>query len=190
MKTLKYQQDTLAALRQFLSLARGSAPKAAFDAATSALPPALRRDYMTLADSIADAPYVCLRLPTGGGKTLLAALSIPIAGKEFLDQDFPFVLWLVPTNTIRAQTIQALRTPGNIHNDALEAHFKGRFRVLNVTEFDQLRPHDLGNRANIVVGTLATARVDKTEQRKVYAHNEDMEPFFTGVGRSGHGPGA
>jgi type III restriction enzyme len=181
MKDIKYQQDTLTALRQYLSLARTSAPKAAFEAATEDLSAALRREYIALSDAVADAPYVCLRLPTGGGKTLLAALSIPIAGKEFLDQDFPLVLWLVPTNTIRAQTIQALRTPGNIHHEALETHFKGRFRVLDVTEFDQLRPHDLGNHANIVVSTLATARVDKTELRKVYAHNEDMEPFFTGV---------
>lgn len=181
MKTIKYQQDTLAALRQYLALARTSAPKDAFRAATATLPEALRRDYIPLSDSTADAPYICLRLPTGGGKTLLAALSIPIAGKEFLDQDYPLVLWLVPTKTIRDQTIKALQTPGNMHHDALEAHFKGRFRVLAVTDFDQLRPHDLGNRANIIVSTLATARVDNTELRKVYAHNESMEPFFAGV---------
>lgn len=181
MKPIKYQQDTLAALRQYLALARTSPPKDAFKAATAALPEALRRDYIALSDSTADAPYICLRLPTGGGKTLLAALSIPIAGKEFLDQDYPLVLWLVPTKTIREQTIKALQTPGNMHHDALEAHFKGRFRVLAVTDFDQLRPHDLGNRANIVVSTLATARVDNTELRKVYAHNESMEPFFAGV---------
>ena len=184
MKTIKYQQDTLATLRQYLSLARVSAPNTAFAEATSTLPAALRRDYMPLADAIADAPYVCLRLPTGGGKTLLAALSIPIVGKEFLDQDFPLVLWLVPTKTIRDQTIKALQTPGNMHHDALEDQFKGRFRVLSVTDFDQLRPHDLGARTNIIVSTIATARVDNTELRKVYAHNENMEPFFSGVSDS------
>lgn len=181
MKDIKYQQDTLAALRQYLSVARSSAPKAAFEAATEGLPAALRRDYIALSDAVADAPYVCLRLPTGGGKTLLAALSISIAGKEFLDQDSPLVLWLVPTKTIRDQTIKALQTPGNIHHDALEDRFKGRFRVLAVADFDQLRPHDLGARANIIVSTLATARVDNTELRKVYAHNENMEPFFSGI---------
>jgi type III restriction enzyme len=189
MKTIQYQQDTLAALRQYLSMARTSTPKAAFNAATASLPDALRREYMVLSDAAADAPYICLRLPTGGGKTLLAALSIPIAGKEFLDQDYPLVLWLVPTKTIRDQTIKALQTPGNMHYEALDAHFKGRFRVLSVADFDQLRPHDLGARANIVVSTLATARVDNTEIRKVYAHNENMEPFFAGVSASPGGPG-
>ena len=184
MKTIKYQQDTLAALSQYLSLARTSEPKAAFKAATSTLPEALRREYICLSDAMADAPYVCLRLPTGGGKTLLAALSIPIAGKEFLDQDFPLVLWLVPTKTIRDQTIKALQTPGNMHHDALESAFNGRFRVLAVTDFDQLRPHDLGARTNIIVSTLATARVDNTELRKVYAHNENMEAFFSGISAS------
>ena len=38
MKTLKYQQDTLASLRQYLSLARSTAPKVAFDAATAGPP--------------------------------------------------------------------------------------------------------------------------------------------------------
>ena len=47
-----------------------------------------------------EVPYVCLRLPTGGGKTLLAAHSIPIATKEYLGKDFSLVLWLVQARAI------------------------------------------------------------------------------------------
>jgi type III restriction enzyme len=46
-------------------------------------------------------PYVCLRLPTGGGKTVLASYIVKVAKQAYLEQDYPVVLWLVPTNTIR-----------------------------------------------------------------------------------------
>src|SRR5947208_2731417 len=49
-------------------------------------------------------PYVCLRVPTGGGKTLLACYSAGIAMTELLRADRAVVLWLVPSNTILDQT--------------------------------------------------------------------------------------
>ena len=57
-------------------------------------------------------PYVCLRLPTGGGKTLLSAHTAKIAADAYLEREFPIVLWLVPTNTIRAQTLETLQEAG------------------------------------------------------------------------------
>jgi type III restriction enzyme len=41
-----------------------------------------------------------LRLPTGGGKTVLASYSVKVAKQAYLEQDYPILLWLVPTNTI------------------------------------------------------------------------------------------
>ena len=54
-------------------------------------------------------PYVCLRVPTGGGKTLMACHAIGIAAKEYLQAEHAVCLWLVPSNTIRDQTLAALR---------------------------------------------------------------------------------
>jgi len=34
-------------------------------------------------------PYVCIRIPTGGGKTILASYAIERARKAFLQTDFP-----------------------------------------------------------------------------------------------------
>ncbi|WP_366416408.1 DEAD/DEAH box helicase family protein [Novosphingobium sp. 32-60-15] len=58
-------------------------------------------------NGLIETPYVCLRLPTGGGKTILAAHSITVAKESWLEKDFPLVLWLVPTTTIRRQTVEA-----------------------------------------------------------------------------------
>ena len=70
-----------------------------------------------------EMPYVCLRLPTGGGKTVLASYAVSVAQKAYLEEDYPIVLWLVPTNTIRQQTLDALKTVGHPYRKKLETEF-------------------------------------------------------------------
>jgi type III restriction enzyme len=56
-------------------------------------------------------PYVCLRVPTGGGKTLLAAHAIGAAVKDYQRAERAVVLWFVPSNPILEQTLAALKNP-------------------------------------------------------------------------------
>jgi len=53
-------------------------------------------------------PYVCLRVPTGGGKTRLAGQAIRRANAQFLATEHALVLWLVPSEPIRKKTLRAL----------------------------------------------------------------------------------
>jgi len=109
MLTLKnYQNTTLENLRLFLEDARFGNHGAAFEKCrTESARRAAPLAYRPLKE-LEDTPYICLRLPTGGGKTLLGAYTISTAAQAFLERDFPLVLWLVPTNTIRQQTLQTL----------------------------------------------------------------------------------
>ena len=59
--------------------------------------------------------------------------------------------------------------------------FEGRVRVFDIGDFTQVRPQDIRDNLTVIVGTIQTLKVANTEGRKVYAHNEDMEPHFTGV---------
>lgn len=191
MKLKDYQTDTLAVLRRFLEEARVAGPKNAYDAVTSAPEQAkrlgrYRTDYRPL-EALPGSPYVCLRLPTGGGKTLLGAHAIAVARDAWIEKDYPLVLWLVPTNTIRLQTAEALKNPRHPYRQALDASFGGRVRVFDIADFTTLRPHDLRDNACIVVGTIQTLRVGNTEGRKVYAHNENMEPHFSAIPRTTKG---
>ena len=88
-------------------------------------------------------------------------------------------LWLVPTKTIRQQTAEALKNPGHPYRRVLDEAFDGRVRVFDIADFATIRPHDVRGQCCIVVGTIQTLRVKSTEGRRVYAHNEDMEPHFT-----------
>ena len=128
---------------------------------------------------LTDVPYVCLRLPTGGGKTVLAAHAIAVARDAWIEKDWPMALWLVPTNTIRRQTAEALKNRHHPYRRVLDDVFDGRVRVFDIADFTHIRPHDIRDQCCIVVGTIQTLRVTNTEGRKVYAHNEDMEPHFT-----------
>jgi len=126
-------------------------------------------------------PYVCLRLPTGGGKTILGAHSIGIARDAWVEKDYPMVLWLVPSNTIRLQTAEALKDARHPYRQVLDEAFDGRVRVFDIADFTHIRPQDIRDHCCIVVGTIQTLRVTNTEGRKVYAHNENLEPHFTAL---------
>ena len=110
--TLKrYQEQALQALDKYLRAAKQTGPRLAFEAET-------RFGYNT--EPFGETPCVCLRIPTGGGKTLMAAEAIGRMAREWptgLAQ--PLVLWLVPSDTIRSQTLNALRTAGHPFRQAL-----------------------------------------------------------------------
>jgi type III restriction enzyme len=74
-KPKTYQEETLNRLRAYLEAARFDGPRAAFDAAPRAVPKPWNKPYAPL-EHLPDTPYTCLRLPTGGGKTYLAALAV------------------------------------------------------------------------------------------------------------------
>jgi len=188
MKLKPYQTDTLAVLRRFLETARFAGPKNAYDSVTKEPEQAARlgryRTEYSLLEGLPGAPYVCLRLPTGGGKTILAAHAIGIARDAWVEKDYPLVLWLVTSNTIRLQTVEALRNTRHPYRQTLDDQFEGRVRVFDITDFATIRPHDIRDNACVVVGTIQTLRVTNTEGRKVYAHNENMEPHFTAIPRT------
>lgn len=185
MELKRYQAETLATLRRFFEDARVAGPKHAYETIVREPEQAARLgkmggDYRPL-EGLPDVPYVCLRLPTGGGKTILGAHAIAIARDAWVEKDYPLVLWLVPSNTIRLQTAEALKNTRHPYRRVLDEAFSGRVRVFDIADFTQIRPHDIRDNLCVVVGTIQTLRVANTEGRKVYAHNEDMEPHFSGI---------
>ncbi len=191
MQLKQYQVDTLGVLKTFFEEARLHGAKAAYEAITQEPEQAKRlRGYGGKYEPLLgqeDMPYVCLRLPTGGGKTLLGAHAIGVAKDAWIEKDFPLVLWLVPTNMIRTQTVDALNNPKHPYRQALDDQFGGRVRVYDIGDFRRLTAHDLAANCCIIVGTLQTLRVESTDGRKVYAHDENLESLFSGVSKRAAG---
>lgn len=185
MELKTYQIDTLKTLKRFFEQARMEGPATAYNSIVAEPDMAKRLRgfvgrYKAL-NGLDETPYVCLRLPTGGGKTVLAAHAVSVAKETWIERDFPMVLWLAPTTTIRNQTVDALKNPRHPYRAVLDDAFSGRVRIFDIGEFTQILPHDLRSNCCIVVATIQTLRVADTEGRKVYAHHEMLEPHFTGV---------
>ncbi len=125
-----------------------------------------------------DTPCLCLRIPTGGGKTPLAAHAIALIAREWRQADFPVALWLVPSTTIRDQTILALQRPGHPYRDALEAVYGQALAVLDLDAAASIAAQDLGRKAIVLVATMQSFRVRQTPGRNAYAFSGDFDAHF------------
>ena len=70
-------------------------------------------------------PHVCFKVPTGGGKTLLAAAAL-----ERLNRQTGLTLWMTPTRAIYEQTKAALRNREHFYRHMLECASGGRVKLL------------------------------------------------------------
>jgi type III restriction enzyme len=132
-------------------------------------------------ETLEDVPAVCVRIPTGGGKTFLAAHTVAHAGKILLNTDAPVALWLVPSDAIRSQTLAALTSPRHPCRMALVEYFGERIRVCALDDLATVGPQDVGQAAIIVVATIQSFNVKEKTQRNVYSFDENFARHFQGI---------
>lgn len=88
--------------------------------------------YHPLSGFPTDMPYFCLRVPTGGGKTWLAAKSVQRVNTHLLRGEHSVILWLTPSKPIREQTLKALKDRQHpYHTAAREA---GPITIMDLEE--------------------------------------------------------
>ena len=179
--TLKtYQTQALASLARFLASARdsGSLREAwALEMRAQDQPSAVQAlPYRT--EPFGEVPCVCLRIPTGGGKTLLASHAVALLAREWRGAEYPLALWLVPSTMIREQTLRALQQPGHAYRAALEAAYGQAIAVLDLDAAASVPPQDFGRKAIVLVATMQSFRVKQTQGRNVYAFSEDFDAHF------------
>jgi len=182
MELKDFQRAALKVLTTYFERARitGDPERAFLEIWREEEPNKLPPSYRTIA-GLSGVPNVCLRLPTGAGKTLLAAHVVAKAGRHFLERDYPVVLWMVPTNTIRVQTAEALKKPSHPYRAALDDAYDGRVSIFDIAEIAQIRPQDLTERVSIIVTTIQSLRVSNPDGRRAYAHSENFEPHFAHI---------
>jgi len=165
-----YQQAALDTLTAFAQAAQVGGAARAFEALAG-------RPYQSEPFG-PDVPCVCLRIPTGGGKTLLAAHAVPLLARHWRASDAPVAVWLVPSDAIRAQTLKGLQTPGHPVRQVLADAYGERLRVCALEDVAQIAPPDWGRSAVLVVATIQSFRIDDTDQRNVYSFAEAFERHF------------
>ena len=117
-------------------------------------------------------PHVCLKVPTGGGKTLLG-----VAALERIKQDVGFVLWIVPTRAIYEQTLKAFRTREHPYRQMLERISGGRVKLLQ--KDDRFTRQDVESRLCIMMLMLPSANRQRGKDfLKIFRDSGSYTSFF------------
>lgn len=102
-------------------------------------------------------PHVCFKVPTGGGKTLLAAAAL-----ERLNRPTGLVLWIVPTKAIYQQTKDALWNRGHPYRQMLMRASGGRVNPLE--KKDTFTAADIENYLCVMLLMLPAANRERNKE--------------------------
>ena len=133
-------------------------------------------------NSITGVPHVCLKVPTGGGKTFMACAAVRRMFEKLPISLEKVVVWLVPSNAILEQTVRTLSDVNHPYRRRLDADFGGRVEVytkemlLNGQNFS---PDTVREMLTVCVLSYDSLRVDskKKDVRKVYQENGNLFRF-------------
>lgn len=128
-------------------------------------------------------------MPTGGGKTFLAANAIePIFHALGVIQE-RVVVWLVPSDAILAQTLAALRDPAHPYRQKIDVAFNSRvevytkaYQLLSATRFNISA---ITEQLSILVLSYDSFR-GKKEQLKTRQENSSLAQLAQALGTPTH----
>ncbi|WP_109056675.1 DEAD/DEAH box helicase [Bifidobacterium callitrichidarum] len=176
MELKKYQRKVLNTIREYarLTVALGTGAAAydqllAQDGLFSG-----HGDIRWYVDDVNGAPKVCVKVPTGGGKTYIAANALHVLTEE-LDVKTRAVVWLVPRNEILRQTLRQLRDPSHPLRMAIDRDFSHRVEVLD--KEDGLAGRGLNGPAvedQLTVFVLSYDSFKNKDGRRAYAENSSL----------------
>ena len=171
-----YQQQVLDSVEAYFKACHElPSPSIAFTATTERLW-GRGNAYNPLSGFPADMPYFCLRVPTGGGKTWLAAKSVALVNTHLLRCEHSVILWLVPSKPIREQTLRALRDRLHPYHTALRE--AGPITVMDLDEAKSVTRATLDTSTTIIVATRQAFQVEDEESRKVYQSSGALMHHF------------
>jgi len=117
-----------------------------------------------------DAPHFCIKVPTGGGKTLLATQILGSVYRTLLKErnGAGLVLWVVPSSQIYRDTLRRLRNRHDLYRLMLEHAVSRRIEVWEKHELARLSPVRLRDCLNILVVQLASTNRETAAQLKFF----------------------
>jgi type III restriction enzyme len=126
-------------------------------------------------------PNICMKVPTGGGKTLMAACALGRISRDYFKKSKGLVLWIVPSTTIYKQTLKALYNKEHPYRKQLDMETGGCVKILE--RGDALHKMDVENNLCIMVLMLQSFNVSKgsKDARKVYSDSGKYMSFFPEV---------
>lgn len=137
----------------------------------------IRQSYRPRKNGIGQPlPNFCLKIPTGGGKTLLAVKIIDLVNFIYRKKKTGLVLWIVPTTQIYRQTIQNLKDRDHPYRQHLDLASGGRTLILEKT--DRFSPLDVQENLVVLMLMLPSANRQTKETLKVFKDSGGFQDFF------------
>lgn len=117
-----------------------------------------------------DLPTFCVKVPTGGGKTLLATQILGSAFRTILKErnGAGLVLWAVPTDQIYRDTLRRLQDRGDMYRLMLEHALSRRIEVWEKGEVSRLSPAKLRDCLNVLVVKFGSTNRESNEQLRFF----------------------
>src|SRR3990172_5602853 len=186
-----YQIKVVGELKRFFRTARET--KDAIDTARKALPESMRHTLSWVQSTFGNLhkpyndscingfgnyyPRVCIKVPTGGGKTLLAVEAIREYKNLFAQKRTGLVVWIVPSETIYSQTVKKLRDKSNYLRQLLDQCSGGKTLILEKGQ--RLTTQDIEeNLVVLFVMIQSISRKNAKEALKVFQDSGGYESFF------------
>jgi len=180
MELKKYQIKTLEKITSYLSEIGSFGPKHAF---ISVKGEAYKDEYFG-----EEIPFVCIKIPTGGGKTLVGCNAITEIMDTFLKEKMGrgIVMWFVPSEAIKSQTLRKFKDRKDIHRKILDEFFNNNVKIFSNEEALKIRKEEVENNVCIIISSLDAFRKDKTIQNKykVYQENGTLISHFENIDES------
>ena len=186
-----YQQRALATVQRYLEILAEAREKAAgilevdpaYDWARAAWERGVREKavpfsaYQPRRTGLGEPlPTVCLKIPTGGGKTLLATKVVDLVGTHYHKQQTGLVLWIVPTTQIYNQTVLALKDRDHPYRQQLDLVSAGRTLILEKTS--GFGPTDVAENLCVLMLMLPSANRETKETLRMFRDSGGFDRFF------------
>jgi type III restriction enzyme len=136
-----------------------------------------RSNYTVRNDGMGrNIPNVCFKVPTGGGKTLLATAAILRINQDYFKRNNGFVLWIVPSDTIYAQTSKQLRNKEHPYRQVLDRASGGRTLILEKN--DKFTVQDVQDNLCVMLLMLQASNRNNKDTLKMFKDSGRFESFF------------
>jgi len=177
MELKKYQETTLDKINEFLNDLEKEKPEFAFMHLT-------KQPYK---DEFfgEEIPFICIKIPTGGGKTLVGCYSVVQIMDSFLKEKMGhgIVMWFVPSEAIKSQTLGKFKDRKDMHRRVLDEYFDNNVMIFSNEEALRITKEEVEDNVCIIVSSLDAFRKEKTLQNKykVYQENGALIDHFENV---------
>lgn len=176
MPLKRYQERVVSEVKTFLEMLAAQQAAGNRHASLDAWDETMRQtqrlgDYRARRNGLdKDLPTFCIKVPTGGGKTLLATQILGLIYQTILKDrnGAGLVLWVVPSDQIYKDTLKALRDRRHFYRESLEFALSRRIEVWEKHEIARLTPGQLRSNLNILMLKLASTNRETREQLKFF----------------------